>query len=128
LLGRFPVEAEAGAVAAYRRAVGLASAEAVPKTGSVPPLFPVTWLGRPDVRAAVYAVLGTERLPVQTGQTMTFGPPVVAGGRYLLALSCRSLADDRMEFSAVVEAPDGVLVADMRIEILMLAGDAGEQG
>lgn len=128
LLGRFPVVADPETVAVYRRAVDLACEEEVPEADGVPPLFPVTWLGRPDIRARVYSVLGPDRLPVQTGHEMTFSAPIIAGGRYALALSQRMPADDRMEFSAVVEAEDGAIIVDMLIYILLIADDGGGQG
>ena len=124
-LGRFPVEADREAVADYRLATALAGSDIIPEDVRVPPLFPVIWLGRPDVRDAVYAVLGEDRLPVQTGYRMIFGSDVAEGGRYVMSLGYRALADDRFEFAAIVEAPDAIRVAEMHIEILMIGDGAG---
>ncbi|GAC1328704.1 MAG: hypothetical protein NVSMB26_04300 [Beijerinckiaceae bacterium] len=80
-LGPFVVRAEAASVDAYRHMIG-------GHGRGVPAAFPICWLGRPDIRAAIETACGG-RLPVHEGQSFDYERGLAVEGEYRLSLTLR---------------------------------------
>lgn len=83
-IGRFAVRAGAEAVARFAAATGQPAAR-----GRVAPTFPITWLTRPDIRAAIAAALPTETgfALVHAAQEFRYDGALAIGEDYTLDLA-----------------------------------------
>lgn len=83
-IGRFAVRAEAKAVARFAAATGQPEAR-----GRVTPTFPITWMTRPDIRAAIAAALPAEAgfALVHAAQEFRYDGALAIGKDYTLDLA-----------------------------------------
>jgi hypothetical protein len=89
-VGRFAVSVSKDEAERFAAAVAL-SGEARPPEG-IPPSYPIAWLGRPDIRAALKADLDAlagkpGHLPVHVSQTLTYHRALVVDTPYWLDVS-----------------------------------------
>lgn len=106
-IGTFAVSAAAAEVAAFRQAARLdETGDALPFT------WPIRWMARPDVRAALTALVPEpDIVPFHESQTFDYAAPLRAGATYALAVTARrESAPDRLVAEGVLSA-DGTRVA-----------------
>ena len=112
-IGTFAVSADPAEVAAFRRAARLEDAGAL-SSGFLPFTWPIRWMARPDIRAAMAALVPEPDLvPFHESQTFDYASPLRAGVSYELAVSARrDSAPDRLVVEGVLSA-DGARVANI---------------
>lgn len=81
-LGPFAVSAEAAEVAAFRRAARI-EADTLPFT------WPIRWLARPEIRAALVDLMPDGVVPFHESQTFDYAAPLQAGAAYALEVAAR---------------------------------------
>ena len=89
-VGRFAVSVSKDEAERFAAALALHDGAGPPK--GIPPSYPIAWLGRPDVRAALKADLDAlvgkpDHLPVHVSQTLTYHRPLAADTSYWLDVS-----------------------------------------
>lgn len=107
-LGTFAVSAQAAEVDAFRRAARLE------ETGDTLPFtWPIRWMARPDVRAALTALVPeADLVPFHESQTFDYAAPLRAGTDYTLAMTARrESAPDRLVVEGSIAVADGSVVA-----------------
>ena len=99
-IGSFAVSADEAEIAAFRRAARLDEGDALPFT------YPIRWMARPDIRAALTALVPEAGLvPFHESQSFDYAAPLRAGTRYALAVTARrESAPDRLVVEGVLSA------------------------
>ena len=109
-LGPFCVRTERTKIEAYRSAIGA-------RRGDVPAAFPICWLGRPEIRAAI-AEACAGRLPLHEGQTFDYLRPLGVEAEYRLSLTLAARPDPpRLTVHGECSTPAGELC--LRMETLL---------
>ena len=118
-IGTFAVSADADDVAAFRRAARLDESDALPFT------WPIRWMARPDIRAALTALVPEPDLvPFHESQTFDYAAPLRAGTGYMLAVTARrDGAPERLVVEGVLSA-DGARVATIETVLRLFSTGA----
>ena len=119
-IGSFAVSADAAELAAFRRAARLDGAgETLPFT------WPIRWMARPDIRAALAALLPEPDLvPFHESQTFDYAVPLRIGVSYTLAVSARrDSAPERLVVEVLLSA-EGTRVATIETMLRLFSTQA----
>ncbi len=114
------VRTDSAMVLEFQRASG---GETVP--GRVPLIFPIRWLGLPEVRARVLEMVGGDIVPVHESQSFTTVRRLELDRDYLLAVEMiRTSRPERLTLHGTVSTPDGEVCVWFET-VLRLVGLAG---
>lgn len=104
-LGSFHMRAERAEVEAFAAAIRLSDGDGV----RLPLTFPMRWLVRPEVRAALMSLLpGGDIIPVHESQSFAYERPLHCDETYVLSLSAERLSNpDRLTVEGVIEDLSG---------------------
>ena len=121
-IGTFAVSAEAAEVAAFRRAARLEDADEM-----LPSTWPIRWMARPDIRAALTALVPEPDLvPFHESQTFDYAAPLRVGTIYELAVSARrDSAPERLVVEGVLSA-EGARVATIETVLRLFSTGAAD--
>ncbi len=119
-IGTFAVSADPAEVAAFRRAARLDD-----EGGTLPFTWPIRWMARPDIRAALAALLPeADLVPFHESQTFDYAVSLRVGVSYQLAVSARrESAPDRLVAEGVLSA-DGARVATIETVLRLFSTQA----
>ncbi|MDE2362065.1 MAG: hypothetical protein KGM42_05245 [Hyphomicrobiales bacterium] len=121
ILGPIEAAADPAEIAAFRAALGSTAPEP-------PPTYPIVWLARPALRAALDRALGGRFLPIHESQSFDYERPLKAGGRYVLTgVARRESAPDRLILTAEAQEADGGAMAVRLRSVLRLVEIAGNE-
>jgi hypothetical protein len=114
------VRTDSAMVLEFQRASG-----GEPMPGLVPLIFPIRWLGLPEVRARLLAVAGGDIVPVHESQSFTTVRRLELDRDYLLAMEMiRTSRPERLTLHGTVSTPDGEVGVWFET-VLRLVGLAG---
>lgn len=114
-LGSFHVRAERAEAEAFAAAIRLEDGDGV----RLPLTFPMRWLVRPEVRAALMSLLpGGNVIPVHESQSFAYERPLHCDETYVLSLSAaRMTGPDRLVVDGTIEDLGGAACG--RIETIL---------
>lgn len=121
-IGTFAVAADAAEVAAFRRAAGLGEGR-----DGLPFTWPIRWMARPDIRAALTALVQEPNIvPFHEAQTFDYAAPLRADVAYTLAVTARrESTPDRLVAEGRLAA-DGVPVASVETVLRLFSTKAAD--
>ena len=116
-LGPFAVSAEAADVAAFRRSARLQADDAVPFT------WPIRWLARPEIRAALLAFAPEGFVPFHESQTFDYVAPLEIDVGYRLEIAARREhgPPDRLVVDGRVTTEGGAAMATIETVLRLFA-------
>lgn len=118
-LGTFSVLADAGEVAAFRAALGLAEQHA----GDVPATYAIRWLAAGEVRAALMTLVSEpDLIPVHEAQTFGYVEPLTCGIVYRMNVRAhRTCAPDRLLVDATISDERGTRHVEMATTLRLIS-------
>lgn len=121
-LGSFHMRAERPEVEAFAAATGLEAGDGV----RLPLTFPMRWLVRPEVRAALLSLLpGGHIIPVHESQSFSYERPLHCDETYVLSLSAHRMGDpDRLVVEGTIDDLGGAACG--RIETILRLFPVGD--
>ena len=124
-IGTFAVSADAAEVAAFRRAARIDDAGDALSLEVLPFTWPIRWMARPDIRAALTALVPEPDLvPFHESQTFDYVAALRVGSPYTLVVSARrETAPERLVVDGVLSA-DGAQVATIETVLRLFSTQA----
>ena len=121
-IGTFEVSAQAAEVAAFRRAARLDdTCETLPFT------YPIRWMARPDIRAALTALVPeADLVPFHESQTFDYAVPLEVGVAYWLTVAARrERVPERLFVDGRISAADGTVLATIETVLRLFSKTRG---
>jgi hypothetical protein len=115
-LGPFDIVADTTSIADFAAATRYGG-------GGVPALYPMAFLGRPDIRAAIVGMLRPGEIPVHEEQSVAIVRPLAVGAPYRLTVDLtRREEPARLAIRATVAHRDATAVATLDTILRLVSG------